>query len=72
MDQKNLILEVVDMSLTPVSMLVMSMISDAQEAIERGNKTLAHMILNNVKTVIDNRLSVKDAEGRHIKPNQGK
>ena len=63
--KKHAILSQLDQSQIAASMFAMSMASDAQEAMARGDTQLANEILNNLKIVIDARLTVRDEHGRH-------
>jgi hypothetical protein len=65
-ERKNQVLAQVDSGLTPASLYVMGMLSDAQEAMRRGQIQLANEIMNDAKIIIDERLSNKDEHGRHI------
>ncbi len=49
----------------PVSMYVMGMLSDAQEAMARGMTEMSNQIMNDVKLIIDQRMATKDEHGRH-------
>lgn len=59
------VLKMADNNLMPISLLVMSMLSDAQEMMARGMTGEANEVLNNAKIIIDARLAHKDEHGRH-------
>lgn len=61
------ILAGVDESPMPASMYVMSMLSDVQYLLDCGDLDDARDFVNHIKIVVDERLAIKDAEGRHIK-----
>lgn len=65
-ERKEAVLKMADQSIMGISMLVLSMLSDVQEAIATGHLHLANDIVNDVKIIVDNRLAKKDEHGRHI------
>jgi len=54
-----------DLQPSPISLYVMGMLSDVQECIRLGNPKLASEICNDIKLIIDERMSDKDEHGRH-------
>ena len=65
-EREERVLKMADNSVMPISLLVMSMLSDAQEAMHFGQVDMANEILNEAKIIINHRLSKKDEHGRHI------
>jgi hypothetical protein len=55
----------VDNQPSPLSMYVLGMLSDVQDSIRFGNPKLAIAICNDIKLIIDQRMSTKDEHGRH-------
>ncbi len=51
-------------SITPPAMLVMSIMSDAQEEIAFGHAETARQSLNRAKWILDHHVAAKDAQGR--------
>lgn len=65
-DRVKQVLSALNQSTMPPALYAMSMASDAQELIAMGNVEDAREVLNDLKIVIDHKLSVKDEQGRHI------
>ena len=64
-EQRKFVLTCADRSAS-VSMYTMGMCSDVQEMLQRGMIKEAISCLNDIKILIDERLSKKDTQGRHV------
>jgi hypothetical protein len=64
-EQRKFVLACADRS-DSVSMYTMGMCSDVQEMLQRGMVKEAICCLDSIKILIDERLSKKDVQGRHI------
>ena len=60
------VLDMVSKSRMPISMLLISMASDAQEFMHRGLIDTANEILNDMKIIIDSKVGQRDEHGRHV------
>lgn len=65
-ERKERVINMANNSGMPISMLLMSMASDAQEAMKFGHLDIANEILNDIKIIIDNKVAQKDEHGRHV------
>jgi len=59
-------------SIAPPAMLVMSIMSDAQEEIAFGQAEAARQSLNRAKWIVDHHVAAKDAEGRFADTRAGR